>query len=274
MAALGGASRRRSNNRDHVLGQATSSGRPVLTSTRKPGRRHQPERQQHEWMALNHPIGGLQGGSDGQNGGHDAEGRTAMKIPLERGPRRGAMMPLARQIQLHLERLIGQGVLRPGVKLPATRELAQELRVNRTTVATAYEELVAAGWARAHVGQGTFVAEHAPERVETPAAPAPPIGWAGLLSKQAQVVGAEARRRQAAMPSVRPGLRDHLVRGRHAGQRAVPHRRLPPRPERSDPRGGPRAPPVLPRPAATRRCVSSSPATSCASAWRRGRRRS
>jgi GntR family transcriptional regulator/MocR family aminotransferase len=127
-----------------------------------------------------------------------------MKIPLERGPRRGAMMPLARQIQLHLERLIGQGVLRPGVKLPATRELAQELRVNRTTVATAYEELVAAGWARAHVGQGTFVADHAPERVEAPAAPAPPINWAGLLSKQAQVVGAEARRRQAAMPSVRP----------------------------------------------------------------------
>ena len=50
-----------------------------------------------------------------------------MKIPLERGPGRGARVPLARQIQLHVERLIGQGLLRPGVKLPATRELARRL---------------------------------------------------------------------------------------------------------------------------------------------------
>ena len=100
--------------------------------------------------------------ADGENGWHG----EAVKISLERGPGRGARVPLARQIQLHLERLIGQGLLRPGVKLPATRELARDLGVNRTTVAPAYEELVAAGWARAHVGQGTFVADHLPERCD------------------------------------------------------------------------------------------------------------
>ncbi len=127
-----------------------------------------------------------------------------MKIPLERGPGQAARMPLARQIQLHLERLIGQGLLRPGVKLPATRELARDLHVNRTTVAAAYEELVAAGWARAHVGQGTFVADHLPERVEPAPPPARPVSWGGLLSKRAQVIGAEARRREAYSQMARP----------------------------------------------------------------------
>src|SRR5262245_51524733 len=77
-----------------------------------------------------------------------------MRIPLDRSAARGRRVPLSRQIQLHLERLISQRLLAPGVKLPATRDLARELAVNRTTVALAYDELVASGWARAHVGRG------------------------------------------------------------------------------------------------------------------------
>lgn len=127
-----------------------------------------------------------------------------MKIPLDRSPERARRTPLARQIQVHLERLISQGLLRPGVKLPATRELARELGVNRTTVATAYEELVAAGWARAHVGQGTFVTEQLPDRAEAPAVTVPRLNWTGLLSKRAQLVGSDARRRQAYAQMTRP----------------------------------------------------------------------
>ena len=78
-----------------------------------------------------------------------------LNFPLDRD----RAVPLARQIQAHLERLIHEGLLAPGVKLPASRDLAQALGVNRATVVLAYEELVAAGWARSHVGQGTFVAE-------------------------------------------------------------------------------------------------------------------
>ena len=90
-------------------------------------------------------------------------------------------MALARQIQAHLERLIREGHLGDGVKLPATRELAKNLGVNRATVALAYDELVAAGHARAHVGQGTFVVGTAP--APRPAAPRAraPINWTGLL---------------------------------------------------------------------------------------------
>src|SRR5438093_13666940 len=106
-----------------------------------------------------------------------------MNIPLDRGQ----PVPLARQIAAHFERLVRERLLAPGVKLPATRELAQSLGVNRATVALAYEELVAAGWARAHVGQGTFVAGP-PAGAAAPAAPpaARPLNWAALLSRSAR----------------------------------------------------------------------------------------
>jgi len=128
---------------------------------------------------------------------------TTVNIALDRDK----PIPLARQIQAHLERLIRERLLTPGMKLPATRELARTLDVNRGTVAEAYEELVAAGWARAHVGQGTFVAErpeapgtslrpasdHAGHADPVPGASAP-LNWPALLSRSAQIIAAEDER--------------------------------------------------------------------------------
>ena len=97
-----------------------------------------------------------------------------MNITLEREK----PVPLARQIQTHVERLIHERRLGPGAKLPATRELARELGVNRATVAQAYEELIAAGLARAHVGQGTFVADGTPPaRVTSGTAPRTSVSY-------------------------------------------------------------------------------------------------
>jgi 2-aminoadipate transaminase len=131
-----------------------------------------------------------------------------MRIPLDRSPDRTKREPLARQIQLHIERLVSQRLLAPGVKLPATRELARELGVNRTTVALAYDELVASGWARAHVGQGTFVADQAPAGAEAPRPSVPRFDWSGFLSKSSQVIAADARRRLAysQVPRPAPGV--------------------------------------------------------------------
>ena len=124
-----------------------------------------------------------------------------MRIALDRSK----PVPLARQIQAHLERLVREGLLPPGSKLPATRELADELGVNRATVVLAYEELVAAGWARARVGQGTFVAERPTERAEVEAAPrrrVAAIEWSEIFSRSAQIIGAEdERRRNRAAPN-------------------------------------------------------------------------
>lgn len=114
---------------------------------------------------------------------------ATLHVPLDRDK----PVALARQIQTHLERLIREGHLGDGVKLPATREFAKSLGVNRATVALAYEELVAGGHARAHVGQGTFV-------VGAPVAARPveprsrAINWAGLLSRSARIVAAEEDR--------------------------------------------------------------------------------
>ena len=111
-----------------------------------------------------------------------------MNIPLDRDK----PVPLARQIQAHLERLIHEGLLVPGVKLPATRELARAVGVNRATAVLAYEELVAAGYARSHVGQGTFVATR-PETqaVAPPPASRPPIDWSGLFSRSSRTMAGE-----------------------------------------------------------------------------------
>src|SRR5258708_20454754 len=113
-----------------------------------------------------------------------------MRIALDRGTGRAGQGPLSRQIQLHFERLISQGLLGSGMKLPASRELARDLGVNRTTVALAYDELVAGGWARAHVGQGTFVADRVPPTAGVTRPTAPPLDLTPFLSQGAQLIPA------------------------------------------------------------------------------------
>jgi GntR family transcriptional regulator/MocR family aminotransferase len=124
-------------------------------------------------------------------------------------------VPLARQIQAHFERLIRERRLLPGVKLPATRELARDLGVNRTTVALAYDELVHTGFARAHVGQGTFVAERdavAPPvprttaRVTNGRPSGAAIDWSALLSRSARVASPDEARWH-----VPPARSSHLI---------------------------------------------------------------
>ncbi|MCU0254442.1 MAG: GntR family transcriptional regulator [Acidobacteria bacterium] len=69
--------------------------------------------------------------------------------------------PLYLQVVEGVRRLVAIGALRPGDRLPAVRELAAQLRLNRNTVARAVQELEAAGVVRTRVGQGTFVADAA-----------------------------------------------------------------------------------------------------------------
>ncbi len=101
--------------------------------------------------------------------------------------------PLYGQIANHVRRLIQTEVLKPGVKLPATRELAVDLGVDRATIVAAYDELVAQGFATAHVGQGTFVAVHAPgmdlRRGKSTAAESSPgeINWQQCFSRAARI---------------------------------------------------------------------------------------
>jgi GntR family transcriptional regulator/MocR family aminotransferase len=76
---------------------------------------------------------------------------------------RGASLPPFLQIARALTDDIRRGRLRPGDRLPGSRELADAVRVHRNTILAAYEELVAEGWLEAVQGRGTFVAHSIPE---------------------------------------------------------------------------------------------------------------
>ncbi len=67
-------------------------------------------------------------------------------------------VPLYVQLRDRLRERIAEGVLRAGERLAPTRDLARDLKVNRTTVSAAYAELEAEGLLKGHVGRGTFVA--------------------------------------------------------------------------------------------------------------------
>ena len=67
-------------------------------------------------------------------------------------------VPLYQQLVDGIRRLVARGALRPGDRLPAVRDLAVELRLNRNTAARAIQALEAEGIVRTRVGQGTFVA--------------------------------------------------------------------------------------------------------------------
>lgn len=87
-----------------------------------------------------------------------ARGRI-LKVDLD-GP---ADQPLHRRISIGIRRDILEGLLAPGMDLPSTRRLAEDLGVSRGTVVVAYEELKAEGYLRADVGGGTRVCASIPD---------------------------------------------------------------------------------------------------------------
>lgn len=66
-------------------------------------------------------------------------------------------MPLYQKIMLLTEEKIKSGELAPGARLPSERKLADELKVNRSTVIRAMEELTAQGVLTRKKGSGTYV---------------------------------------------------------------------------------------------------------------------
>ena len=66
---------------------------------------------------------------------------------------------LSQAVVRQIERLILQGILRPGERLPAERELSERLGVSRPSLREAVSELQAAGLLTARPGAGIYVAE-------------------------------------------------------------------------------------------------------------------
>ncbi|WP_040289223.1 PLP-dependent aminotransferase family protein [Alicyclobacillus hesperidum] len=69
--------------------------------------------------------------------------------------------PVYRQIVKYIEERIRNGEFPPGIQLPTERKLAELLKVNRSTVSIAYDELRSKGLIRSRQGSGTRVSEDA-----------------------------------------------------------------------------------------------------------------
>ena len=75
--------------------------------------------------------------------------------------------PVYLQIVDQVKAAAASGALQPGEVLPFIRPLAEELRVNRNTIAKAYSELENLGVIETIPGKGCFVSEnHSPLRKE------------------------------------------------------------------------------------------------------------
>jgi len=96
-----------------------------------------------------------------------------MKLPLSID--QASVVALHRQVYDAIRSAILHGRLRAGDRLPATRVLAEQLSLSRTTVAEAYDQLQAEGYIQGRHGSGTYVAPDLPE--ETLQVPAGDAGW-------------------------------------------------------------------------------------------------
>ena len=76
-----------------------------------------------------------------------------MRIPIDRQ----SAIPLYQQIETYLRQGILSGSLAADTRLPASRQLARDLGVNRITVENAYAELETEGLVYSKMGSGTYV---------------------------------------------------------------------------------------------------------------------
>jgi GntR family transcriptional regulator len=77
--------------------------------------------------------------------------------------------PAYRQIADEVTRAVAVGVLKPGEALPATRQLAVDLRLNPNTVQHAYRTLLQEGIIEMRRGLGAFVAPRSRDTRHKPA---------------------------------------------------------------------------------------------------------
>jgi GntR family transcriptional regulator/MocR family aminotransferase len=80
--------------------------------------------------------------------------------------------PVIRQVYDQVRAAIHAGALKPGGRLPSSRDLARMLGVARASVVAAYDQLLAEGYAEGRTGSGTYVSQDLSGVLDV-AAPAP-----------------------------------------------------------------------------------------------------
>lgn len=104
-------------------------------------------------------------------------------------PPRSSGVPAYRWLYTALRSEILQGNLRPGWRLPATRDLAIQYGLARGTIVSAFDQLKSEGYLECSIGSGTYVSKVLPEsllhvrRVQPVPAPKPRAGPPMRLSE-------------------------------------------------------------------------------------------
>jgi GntR family transcriptional regulator len=86
-----------------------------------------------------------------------------MAIGLRIDPRDA--VPIWKQIEDSLRRMVASGALAPGAPVPSVRDLARDLGINPATVSKAYQGLCDTGVLEVRRGAGTFVSSSPPARL-------------------------------------------------------------------------------------------------------------
>ena len=87
---------------------------------------------------------------------------TSFSLSLPAPPAGGS---LYRWLYDELRSAILDGRLRPGARLPATRDLAATYGLSRATIVTAFEQLKSEGYVEGQPGSGTYVSQVLPEQL-------------------------------------------------------------------------------------------------------------
>ncbi len=117
-------------------------------------------------------------------------------------------VPYYRQLEQSIRRLILNGELAAGQRLPATRQLSKDLEISRLTVKNVYEQLRAEKFLVSRPGAGTYVAKISTSEL-LPRAPRQPHPQPGrkLLSRRAkQISQTKAIIRLGGFAPFRPGV--------------------------------------------------------------------
>src|ERR1700734_1348306 len=86
-------------------------------------------------------------------------------------PPKTSSVPSSHWLREALRSGIRSGMLGPGQRMPATREIARHYGLSRGTVLAAIDDLKAEGYIRGVPGSGTFVSEHVPDELMRNTAP-------------------------------------------------------------------------------------------------------
>jgi GntR family transcriptional regulator / MocR family aminotransferase len=93
-------------------------------------------------------------------------------------------IPLYQQLYAWFRRAISGGQLRPGQRVPSTRNLAVELKISRMPVLSAFDQLLAEGYLETFVGAGTCVARSIPDDTLSPPDWKRRKGWQGTAEER------------------------------------------------------------------------------------------